>query len=473
MLFITTLLSRRFATRIATPILFEHHQCFISRKSFISHLQRHWRGELKIMKLQSPVLDNLVTPEMKKLSDLFEKYNFELRIAGGAVRDVLLDKVPHDIDFATTATPTQMKEIFTKEGIRMVNMNGEKHGTITARIDDKENFEVTTLRIDVVTDGRRAEVAFTTDWQIDANRRDLTINAMFLDFQWNLYDYFNGREDLANRRIRFVGDATERIQEDYLRIMRYFRFFGRIADSNSVHEEATLEAIKQNVHGLKSISGERLWMEFSKILMGNFAASLMKIMVSCGVHTYLGLPENCNLEEFERVCGVTEETGCHVMTRLMALLSTDDELYDLDKRIKFSNEEFASGIFIIHNRDTPMGEDKMKFCQYLLVDSTGKQKITFEHICELLKYKNEEDLLEEFRQWTPPFLPVSGNDLVSLNIPKGPLFKRTLDEVRQVWKLSDFSLTRDELLERVPQILENVKATPRKQSPKPKRKRKE
>ena len=89
------------------------------------------------MKLQSPVLDNLMTPEMKKLSDLFEKYNFELRIAGGAVRDVLLDKVPHDIDFATTATPTQMKEIFSKEGIRMVNMNGEKHGTITARIDDK------------------------------------------------------------------------------------------------------------------------------------------------------------------------------------------------------------------------------------------------------------------------------------------------------------------------------------------------
>lgn len=89
------------------------------------------------MSLQSPILDNLMTPEMKKLCDLFEKYNYEIRIAGGAVRDVLMNKVPHDIDFATTATPNQMKEMFTKEGIRMINMNGEKHGTITARIDDK------------------------------------------------------------------------------------------------------------------------------------------------------------------------------------------------------------------------------------------------------------------------------------------------------------------------------------------------
>ncbi|XP_048736146.1 CCA tRNA nucleotidyltransferase 1, mitochondrial-like isoform X2 [Ostrea edulis] len=425
------------------------------------------------MKVQSPVLDGLMTPEMKKLTDIFEKYNFELRIAGGAVRDVLMDKTPHDIDFATTATPTQMKEMFTTEGIRMINMNGEKHGTITARIDDKENFEVTTLRIDVITDGRRAQVAFTTDWKIDANRRDLTINAMFLDFQWNLYDYFSGRQDLEDRRIRFVGDPTERIQEDYLRIMRYFRFFGRIADSNSVHEESALEAIRQNAHGLKNISGERLWMELSKILMGNFATSLMRTMVSCGVHTYLGLPECCNLDEFERVCEATEVTRCQVMTRLVALLSTDDQLYDLDNRIKLSNEEFSAGVFIVHNRDKQEGDGKLKFYQYLLVDTPGKQTKTMEHICDLLKYKNEPDLLEEFSKWTPPALPATGSDLIDMNIPRGPLFKLTLDEVRQVWKYSDFTLTKEELLEKIPEIFEKVKATPRKKSPKPKRKRRD
>lgn len=426
---------------------------------------------MKTMSLQSPILDNLMTPEMKKLCDLFEKYNYELRIAGGAVRDVLMNKTPHDIDFATTATPSQMKDMFTKEGIRMINMNGEKHGTITARIDDKENFEVTTLRIDVVTDGRRAEVAFTTDWKIDANRRDLTMNAMFLDFQWTLYDYFNGKEDLENRRIRFVGNPNERIQEDYLRIMRYFRFFGRIADPNTVHEKETLEAIKQNANGLQMVSGERLWMELSKIIVGNFASSLMETMVVCGVHTYLGFPDQCNLEEFKRVCEVTEGKPYHVMSRVVALLSTDDQLYELDKRLKLSNDEFDIGIFVIHNRDTPMGDDKLKFCKYLFIDTTGKDKKTFENICELLRYRNEPDLLEEFRKWPIPTLPVTGSDLVKMNIPKGPLFKQTFDEVRQRWKFSDFTLTKEELLDMVPQISEDLKLNPRKQSPKPKRKR--
>jgi hypothetical protein len=145
----------------------------------------------------------------------------------------------------------------------------------------------------------------------------------------------------------------------------------------------------------------------------------------------------------------------------------------LDNRIKLSNEEFAAGIFIIHNRDKREGDDTLKFYQYLLVDSTGKQEKTIEHICDLLKYKNEPNLLEEFSKWIPPALPVKGSDLVSMNIPKGPLFKLTLDEVRQVWKYSYFTLTKEELLEKVPEIFEKVKATPRKKSPKPKRKRRD
>lgn len=131
---------------------------------------------------------------------------------------------PTDIDFATTATPKEMIEMFTKENVRMINANGEKHGTVTPRINDEENFEVTTLRIDVRTDGRHAEVEFTTDWLLDANRRDLTINSMFLGFDGKVYDYFYGYEDLKNRRVVFVGDPANRIQEDYLRILRYFRW---------------------------------------------------------------------------------------------------------------------------------------------------------------------------------------------------------------------------------------------------------
>lgn len=134
-----------------------------------------------------------------------------------------MDITPADIDFATTATPQQMINMFEKENIRILSIKGERHGTITARINDEENFEVTTLRIDVKTDGRHAKVEFTTDWLLDANRRDLTINSMFLNFDGKVYDFFYGYEDLQARRVRFVGDASNRIVEDYLRIMRYFR----------------------------------------------------------------------------------------------------------------------------------------------------------------------------------------------------------------------------------------------------------
>ena len=217
--------------------------------------------------------------EVSVLADIFQRHKYKLRIAGGAVRDFLHPSgniMPHDIDFATDATPQQMKEMFEKENIRMINVEGgEKHGTITARILDKDNFEVTTLRIDKVTDGRKAEVEFTTDWKTDAERRDLTINSMFLDLEGRLYDYFGGRNDLLQERIAFVGNTVKRIQEDYLRILRYFRFYGRIVGEGDPkrlknHDIETIKDIRTNCEGLGRISGERIWSEWKKIFSGRF-----------------------------------------------------------------------------------------------------------------------------------------------------------------------------------------------------------
>lgn len=192
----------------------------------------------------------LETQEIIDLIKIFKKYNYELRIAGGAVRDLIMHIKPKDIDLATNATPDQMKEMFTAENMRMLNRNGEKHGTITVRPNDKENYEITTLRIDVETDGRHANVQFTNDWKLDANRRDLTINSLFLDFDGNIYDFFNGLKDIYDRRIHFVGDAQLRIKEDYLRILRYFRFYGRICINDHSHDEYALQAIRENASGL-------------------------------------------------------------------------------------------------------------------------------------------------------------------------------------------------------------------------------
>ncbi|KAJ8313260.1 hypothetical protein KUTeg_009177 [Tegillarca granosa] len=390
-------------------------------------------GKLYTMKLDKPAFHAIFTPELKELIRLFDKHNYELRIAGGAVRDLLMDKVPHDIDFATTATPDQMKEMFELERVRLINMKGEKHGTITARINDKENFEVTTLRIDVVTDGRHAEVEFTKDWQLDANRRDLTINAMFLGFDGTIYDYFNGIEDLENKIIRFVGDAECRIQEDYLRILRYFRFYGRIAKSAYQHEQDTLEAIKKNSAGLKGISGERIWMELKKIVNGRFAAEIIKTMVDVGITTHIGFPSSPDVGEFLAV-------------------------YELHQRLKLSNHELSIILFVVDHRDEPMGDNPLKFCQHLSIDTSGKDGKRTERICELIKYKGDSELLKQYSSWEQPKFPVSGNDLISRGMIRGPVFAKTLTKLRDIWKESDFVKTREELVEEIEDIAKQMAA---------------
>ncbi|XP_047390520.1 CCA tRNA nucleotidyltransferase 1, mitochondrial isoform X2 [Sciurus carolinensis] len=301
------------------------------------------------MKLQSPEFQSLFTEGLKSLTELFVRESHELRIAGGAVRDLLSGVKPQDVDFATTATPAQMKAMFQAAGVRMINNKGEKHGTITARLHE-ENFEITTLRIDVVTDGRHAEVEFTTDWQKDAERRDLTVNSMFLGFDGTLFDYFNGYADLKNKKVRFVGQAKQRIQEDYLRILRYFRFYGRIVDKPGEHDPETLEAIAENAKGLGGISGERIWVELKKILTGNHVNHLIHLVYDLDVAPYIGLPAKACLEEFDRVCGYVEGFSPKPMTLLASLFKGQDDVTKLDLRLKISKEEKNLGLFLVKNR---------------------------------------------------------------------------------------------------------------------------
>lgn len=433
-------------------------QCLNSRR-FVSEKYYKRLGQLRTMKLESPSFSSILTPELKILVNIFSNYNYELRIAGGAVRDLLLDKVPHDIDFATTATPAQMKEIFDKENIRMFNTAGEKHGTVTVRVNDKENFEITTLRIDVVTDGRRAEVEFTKDWQLDANRRDLTVNAMFLGFDGTVFDYFNGVEDLKNRKVTFVGDPVCRIQEDYLRILRYFRFYGRIAEKPYDHEESTLVAIKENASGLSRVSGERIWMELKKILCGNHAEAILPTMLKLGIGTYMGFPENCNIEEYSNVCKLTEGLDPSANTRLTGLFHDSNQIYTLNERLKLSNDEFMLMAFLIEHRRDSFDNDSFKYCQFLMCDCPGEKKKLRERIYELLKYRGEKELLDKFSNWTFPKFPVTGYDLLDKNIPKGPVYHGIMQELQQIWKLSMFTSSKEEILTHLDDIIDKVTAT--------------
>ena len=237
-------------------------------------------------KVQSPLLKDILTPELSTVTTAFEESGYDIRLVGGVIRDLLLKVPSKDIDLSTNATPEQMKDVFTKKGIKYIE-TGLEHGTLTAHVNN-QNFEVTTLRYDTEQDGRWAKVVFTNDWRLDAERRDLTINAMSMDMNCTLYDYFGGKEDLQHRRVRFVGNSRQRINEDYLRILRYFRFYGRIAADPESHDNETLEVIKETAPGLERIAVERIWMELSQILVGNFSPSIMKHIYHLGVAKHIG-----------------------------------------------------------------------------------------------------------------------------------------------------------------------------------------
>ncbi|XP_075405991.1 CCA tRNA nucleotidyltransferase 1, mitochondrial [Tenrec ecaudatus] len=405
------------------------------------------KQHLFTMKLQSPEFQSLFTEGLKSLIEIFMKENHELRIAGGAVRDLLNGVKPQDVDFATTATPAQMKEMFQSAGIRMINNKGEKHGTITARLHE-ENFEITTLRIDVLTDGRHAEVEFTTDWQKDAERRDLTINSMFLGFDGTLFDYFNGYEDLKNKKVRFVGHAKQRIREDYLRILRYFRFYGRIVEKPDDHDPKTLEAIAENGKGLAGISGERIWVELKKILVGNHIKHLVNLMYDLDVAPYIGLPANASLDEFNKVSKNVEGFSPKPMTLLASLFKVQEDVTKLDLRLKISKEEKNLGLFIVKNRNdlikAPDSSEPLKPYQDFIIDSRDSDATG--RVCELLKYQGERCLLKEMQQWSIPLFPVSGHDIRKVGIFSGKEIGALLQQLREQWKKSGYQMDKDELL---------------------------
>lgn len=416
------------------------------------------------IKIEGPHFTGIFTEPFKELVSIFERHGYELRINGGAVRDLLNGEAPHDVDLSTTATPHQMREIFTKENIRMFNEQGEKHGTVTVRLQEKENFEITTLRIDKVTDGRHAEVEFTLDWKIDAERRDLTVNSMYLGLDGTLFDFFGGKKDLENRRVAFVGDARSRIQEDYLRILRYFRFFGRLAKDNSQHEEETLAAISENVAGMSRISGERIWSEWKKILSGNLGGPLTLKMVEIGLGPYIGLPEKPNVERMDTAYRELTERQIvvHPVTLLTTLLENDKEMMELHQRLKFSGIERDLGLFVINNRGKL---SDLKRCKNQLVDSKAKPQDCKVWIEEVLKYENNLALLEEFSKWEPPKFPVGGNDLKEAGCPQGKMFSAILQKMKETWKESDFTLGKEELMVDLPKILDDLE-TQKPTSPK-------
>ena len=404
-----------------------------------------------ITRIDSPLFSNIFTEGVVQLKKLFEENNYEIRLCGGAVRDILLNKEPKDLDFATTATPDEMVAMFEAKNVRMFNQGGISHGTVSCRIEE-ENFEITTLRIDKVTDGRHAEVEFTKDWFIDASRRDLTFNSLFLTLDGDLIDYFQGQKDLESRRVRFVNDPFVRIQEDYLRILRYFRFFGRVAKDDTSHDKQTLQVIEYNRFGLKNISGERIWVEMTQIINGKHVTSILKTMQCCEIFDLIGFPSKPDIDEFEKVYNRISHLKPHHMTLVSALLQSESELVTLRDRVRLSNMENQIAMYILKHRDalSDSVDDMMPLYIDILVDSYKKDKKHAKNIfMELMKYTGDLKAIEFFEDYKIPVFPVNGNTMKKSSGLSGKAIGGALQKLFDKWKSSRYTLNEQELLEGV------------------------
>ena len=391
------------------------------------------------------------TKEIKKLFLAIENYSedSEIRYVGGCVRKILNNEIVDDIDFAVNLKPEECSAALKENNIKFFEI-GISHGTIIAVIDSYK-FEITSLRKDLITDGRHAKVAFTADWQEDASRRDFTINAIFSDIHGNLYAPFDGKKDLEIGKIKFIGDADKRIKEDYLRILRYIRFF--LNYSKTDHNDKTRKIIKQNLNGISNISSERLLDEFKKLIISSSFLKLFKDPF-CLELINLIFPQFKNLDIFKNLNKFAEinikKVDFIFLISLMLIDNTDNVEYFLfkfnissidKKRILFLNKFYNKEI----NKNYFSKNNLWKIFYY-----NGKQALFDLIYFEIFKSKKINKkliaLLEYFKDKEVPVFPVKAVNLMEkYNIPEGKQLGFKLKKIEEQWIKNDFTVLDNEI----------------------------
>jgi poly(A) polymerase len=374
------------------------------------------------------------------------------RFVGGAVRNALLGEPVGDVDIATPLEPAEVMKRLKRAGLDAVP-TGIEHGTVTA-VSSGKPFEVTTLRRDVSTDGRRATVAFTADWSEDAARRDFTINALYAGEDGRIFDYFGGLDDLKARRVRFVGDPTTRIREDYLRILRLFRFhawYGRGELDTPALAAATAERA-----GLKLLSGERIQKELLRLLEARNPMPALRAMERSSILAQI-LPGDLQLDRIGRLIEIEAANGREPdsVLRLAAILPDNAKLarkLSVDLRLSNADRDRLVEAAEADRRidaSLPLREvrkllyrlGRQCFCDQLLLRWSDVRRDP--------KDSRWVKLLKLARSWKKPELPIDGRDVMAKGIDEGPKIGTTLRALEQEWIEADFAPDRRALLKRL------------------------
>jgi len=374
-----------------------------------------------------------------------------LRFVGGCVRDALLGLEVNDVDLATKLLPEGIINCLIKSNIKFVP-TGIKHGTITA-ILDADIYQITSLRIDTKTNGRHAEVTFNSSWKTDANRRDFTINSLYADFTGKVYDPIGqGLDDLKTSKICFVGRPENRIKEDYLRIIRYFRFVSDYGKINNVDQD-TLEVIKANFEGLSKLSPERLWLELKKLFASSSIFHALYLMKETGVLHFL-LPEVkeiTGLKKLEKL-EMNGFISIDPILRLMVIICRDTKKIDiLCKRFNMSSKETKRlRLWAASKCEVKLNSDDIDIIKFIYIE--GKEVFSDRCVSEIVNY-NEPSNLNELKallvaskKMIKPIFPIKGADLKYIGYEPGPQMGIIIDALELIWINSGFNTSKENLL---------------------------
>ena len=399
--------------------------------------------------------------DVAQVFDLFETYQKNsIYVVGGSIRDALLNREITDIDFATSLKPKTITEILNKENIKFIDV-GIDHGTVTAIINERK-FEITTFRNDIFTDGRHAQVSFSNSLEEDALRRDFTINAMYLDKSGNLIDPTDGKKDLENRVVRFIGRPDERIKEDYLRILRYFRFLALFGDISPDAE--VMKTISANLDKLSVVSKERQWNELKSILTltapNNAISAMSEIGLLDDYFNGIGINDAfVNLIEIESKISFSIDP----ILRLSTLIENSlDKANTIIKKLPLSKSESTDLLKLCTLNKKVVSYMSMKEVRYLLylLGRDGFQKQILVTWAKDANNKNEvnwRSLYEVAQSWEKPSFALTAKDVINMGISQGPMVGAILKEVEDWWAENDFIDDKFSLIERLKAIVQSKK----------------
>ncbi|AHX04742.1 CCA tRNA nucleotidyltransferase [Ehrlichia japonica] len=393
--------------------------------------------------------DNFINnDDILLIINAIKKFQGDIRLVGGCVRDNLLKRQTIDIDFATTLLPTQIINSLVAANIKAIP-TGIKHGTITAIVNNTA-YEITTLRSDISCDGRHAEVKFTNNWQQDASRRDFTFNALYCDEKGIIYDYFSGLQDLEEKQLKFIGDPEIRIQEDYLRILRAFRFYASICSQNKLSDEIVYSCTQYS-SCLNKLSRERIRDEFFKLLSCPNLSNTLKIMQKCHV-----LEKIIPFEVIPDIMSSDILSDADPLIKLAALLRTNNNC-SLDKikiSLCLSNHNHKILVSLLNNN--------LEFPLSIIEQQKYINKLGKKMYCDLIRIRHAElnlnyhDLVQYIEyadQLTIPEFPISGKDLFNIGYQAGKNLGTTLKTIKDFWENSSYQLTKSQLLDYAKELL--------------------